>query len=297
VPFNLLLLPLLGGYIFALRFKPTRYYVLRADKERLLFLSAICGFALAASVWVVNAFFAYFIPCSPDGFCIPRIWNQLAGIEYLGISVAAFLLGWLSPKLLNRIPQFSDTDRLIDKIIQDDANPFEILLRRSAKQSATVAVTMKSGKVYIGWVNHQFNPGEKTAFISLFPVQSGYREDKTQKLIRTVDYSKTSQKLKDARSRIVEGLSKLDKEADTEANANKKLNYLIEFVELEKASESFSIVLPVSEIVSVTLYSSKIHDEYFESEVIGVPKNLKAKGVSDTKVELSWEASETGEET
>lgn len=46
MPFNVLLLPLLGGYVFLTRWNRTRFSTRRYSGERLIFHSAIAGVAL-----------------------------------------------------------------------------------------------------------------------------------------------------------------------------------------------------------------------------------------------------------
>lgn len=46
MPFNVLLLPLLGGYLFLTHFNRTRFATKRYSGERLIFHSAIAGVAL-----------------------------------------------------------------------------------------------------------------------------------------------------------------------------------------------------------------------------------------------------------
>jgi hypothetical protein len=43
MPFNLLLLPLLGGFIFFSHWNRTAFFALRQDRERLLFYSSLWG--------------------------------------------------------------------------------------------------------------------------------------------------------------------------------------------------------------------------------------------------------------
>lgn len=53
MPFNLLLLPLLGGFIFFSKWNRSRYYGLRSDGYRLILYSAITG-----AVFFVHSRFA-----------------------------------------------------------------------------------------------------------------------------------------------------------------------------------------------------------------------------------------------
>jgi len=65
MPFNLLLLPLLGGYIFARKYYRSRYSALRSENYRLLFLAAQYGLVFSVVAAVLRSFWillTHFVP-------------------------------------------------------------------------------------------------------------------------------------------------------------------------------------------------------------------------------------------
>ncbi len=177
MPYNLLFLPLLGGYLFLRWWNPTRYHALRAEKERLLLMAAVPGLAsLIVAFAIVNGA-EFLFPCSswPHMPCIPSWWQANVPFEYLGTSLLAFFLGATLCHPWNLICK---REVAINKVIENDRVAFEILLKKAQDEAKTIAVTMANGKIYIGFVTHLFNPSLPTRFIQILPTKSGYRDDK-----------------------------------------------------------------------------------------------------------------------
>lgn len=210
MPYNLLLLPLLGGYIFARYWYRTRYYVIRAEKERLLIIASVCGVAVLFLTYLFHLFGAYLFPCSNYSFCFPILWQKQVQFEYSGVSLAAFLLGafgWMpanyaykkyvkfsANRNLSKENKITNKDayqmirrRETDRIIDEEASLFEDTLRRVQDENLSVLITTVSNKIYIGWVTYQFNPGVVTNFISLLPLESGFRDKDTKQVFITTN--------------------------------------------------------------------------------------------------------------
>ncbi len=56
MPFNLLLLPLLSGFLFTRRWNATKYETLRAESERLLLLSSVWGIVFLAIAFAITSY-------------------------------------------------------------------------------------------------------------------------------------------------------------------------------------------------------------------------------------------------
>jgi hypothetical protein len=105
VPFNLLLLPLIGGFVLLAHWNFTLYFAKRLDKERLLLYSSLVGAILlglsfATSILILShpnwPLFSYLLRL--------RHWwaFHTPPFEYSGIAAFAFTLGVLGPFALNR---------------------------------------------------------------------------------------------------------------------------------------------------------------------------------------------------
>ena len=231
MPFNLLLLPLIGGYLFVTQWYRTRYYALRADGQRLLLNSACAGavFLFAATLLVG------YCESSHWGRAINLAWHRTVPFEYSGRAVLAFLLGAAGWWPLNRIWV---RDAEIQRVILEKGDALEGLLRRAVGENRLVALTVKSGKVYIGWITGLFNPAFPLEHIKLVPAFSGYRREPDKHLIFTNFYLPIYEKLR--------------AEQQTQPLPNAE----------------FELVLPRTEIQSANLFDLKIYEQHFRAAPI-----------------------------
>ena len=270
MPFDLLLLPLLGGFIFIRLWNVTRYYIIRADKERLIFFASIAGLINLVFALAANKLAAYYFPCKTGGFCLGKWWQNNIPFNYSDISAIAFLIGALSWIPLNF---FWKRKEQIDRIIINDANPFELILKRSQDESIAISITLTSGKVYIGLVTHKINPAIPTQNISLLPLQSGYREEVTKEMVLTTNYSNAYLQLEADIESAVNNLNALESQrAEILQNDSSQTTTEIDFQiktkraeieKLENTANSFQLVMPVSQIASINLYIASVHKTYF----------------------------------
>ncbi len=272
IPFNLLILPFLGGYIFVRFFNYFRIHTLRSDKERILIRSSLAGFAALTAAWIMFFFASRALP--NYSFCIPTIWREFVPFEHSGIAIAAFLIASLAWIPLNRLPGF-DEEEQITRAINEDADPLEMMLKRSQDEGIAVAITMINEKVYIGRVVHPFNPATPTNNVGLLPLQSGYRDPVEKKMKLTIDYSVTMADITAELDAVAEKIASLEEKRaeylrdDLHAKA-KKLDDDIEkskaeFDRLERTIGLFSLVIPVNQIASAHIFDSDVHAKYFSS--------------------------------
>ena len=181
MPFNVLLLPLLGGYLFVSRLDRLRYRVSRHSGQRLLLDASIAGVALAVAAWGLTLLTAW---AEPD---IERAWKLLAPFDYSGTAFLAFLLGAGLPPLLNG--WFFDKQEQGLLAMEEDGNYLEVLLARALQQKKQVSISTSSGKVYIGYVAATFDPAKERKYLTLIPTVSGYRAPETQRFVPTTNYA------------------------------------------------------------------------------------------------------------
>ena len=214
MPFNVLLLPLLGGYIFISRWNRTRFRAQRLSGNKVILESAIAGILFLIIAFAATTLIGSYRPN------IRGTWETVVPFEYAGTSIIAFLIGAIGWIPLNRIyRRIPENLRVIER-----SNDFlEIMLLRALQESKQVSLTLKSGKVYIGFVIKLFDPVYERKYIILFPTMSGFRDKETLKLHITTDYYKVYLRIiKDGRD--------------------------------PKDLDDFEIVLPVSEIVTFKLF-------------------------------------------
>src|ERR1043166_5967936 len=279
MPYNLLLLPLLGGFLFLRWWNPTRYHALRADKERLLILAAIPGVISVVVAFVIVSGLAQLFPCAARSNipCCPAWWAVNVPFEYAGTSLLAFTLGATLWWPLNLV---CSRDKAVDRMIEEDQIALELVLKRAQDNGNTVAVTMSNGKVYVGYVLHFINPAVPTQFIQILPTKSGYRDEKN----KTYHFENF----------YTEALDQIERDFDAQLEEWKKVNLEMEQIvrefnenlegvnkskyeqleeqaamleakqdEIALEADAFGIVLPVAEIMSLNIFSEYIYRKYF----------------------------------
>jgi hypothetical protein len=205
MPSNLLILPLLGGFLFLHLCHRFRFRAQRSDGYRLLFESSIAAalLLLLARVSVVV------IRSTPAGGWLKSRWDVFAPIPYLGTGSAALILGvllgytynWLnnpdplrerlSWRHLRQAAQARsrrNSERARDTEIQNHGSALIRLIHKAEKDSILVSITLSSRKWYVGYIAEAWSLDPQEAYFRLLPILSGYREKDTLQAIRTTDY-------------------------------------------------------------------------------------------------------------
>ena len=238
MPFNLLLLPLIGGFILLSHWNLTLYFAKRLDKERLLLYSSLVGAILLFLAFGISILvfshptwigFSYLLE-------LRKWWAyNTPPFEYSGITTLALIMGAGSPWFLNRFWPFCllwTKEMRGEKATEGYGSPLEQLLLKALKEKKYVMITLSSGKVYIGRVAKGLAPEDDRSF-ELLPIKSGYREGDKHRLEITTHYDKAYQKI-------------FEDEADP----------------FEVVAD-FGVVIPVNEVVSAALFRGDIHHRYF----------------------------------
>jgi hypothetical protein len=176
----LLLLPLVGGYLFASNCNATRFRAAREEGHRLYFRAAFYAvflffFAALLRILLVKYCASYrdleHVSLSAIQPILKEGKEESALIVLLAF--AAMLIGWLGARLLNII--LREGPWLLAAIKEDE---FEALLHRSLARAMPIAMTMENGKVYVGFVRKTFKPMMARKNFRILPLMSGYRNDK-----------------------------------------------------------------------------------------------------------------------
>lgn len=232
----LLLLPLVGGYVFARRWNVTEYRVAREEGHRLYFRAAfyavfLFGCAALLRLYFLSTLESYRVfeetlfEVAPLFKQTDRSYQQ----PILSISLYAFLLGvafWW-PLNLVTLPRWRN--KLLVWSIRD--RDFERLLHTAATRAMPLALTMDNKKVYVGFVITTVSPDRDVKTISILPLVSGYRSAEGQ-LKLTTFYTHV-----------------YDKIANTESI-------------MHLSPDDFEIVLPTERIQSANLFDLAAYQEF-----------------------------------
>lgn len=258
---------------------------MRSDKDRLLIRASIIGLAALIIAYSVRLFFSWAFPCSNYSFCIARLWRENIPFEYSDVSFIAFWIGALGWIPFNYL--YSE-DYEIDRAIKEDADPFELLLKRAQDETIAVLITMTNHKVYIGHITHQFNPVTPTSYIGLSPLLSGYRDTANKQMHLTVNYSKTYKQIGEEIDQISTKLEELEKLSLEEKDELVETGHpdfwemIHKWEELERAMGLFELVIPTNQIASICFYDDEVHKKYFPPEPKAATNRRKSPPQSPT---------------
>lgn len=176
----------MAGYLFIRDFNKYAFETRRQSSYHVLFSSGIAGFCLLAISIVITSLLNRELPS--------KNWGDLFGFNWLLPSVLCIPLA-STCYLLNKIPQYRQREAAyLEAIKRNDI--LELLITEAIVDRIPVAISLKSGKVYIGYITEEGDKyvGERKE-ISILPVLSGYRKTDTKELIITTNYAKTIKKL------------------------------------------------------------------------------------------------------
>lgn len=229
MPYNLLLFPLLGGFVFVSKCAFFRHKILRYDNQRLIFASALAGagclFASFALVKFCNTYYPWMKKLYLASGLIP--------FEYAPTMIGAFLLGCVVWKPINWL--YTEEEAIRHTILRNQ-DPLETLLLSAFEHRTQIMLTLKNSKVYIGWVTEVPNP-VLAKHIKITPSLSGYRHKDTKDFTATTDYAKA---LKKARLTNYNSISIHD----------------------------FTVIVPVAEIQSAATFNSEVFSLFASTSIV-----------------------------
>lgn len=233
MPYNLLFLPLLGGYIFARNCFRTRYSALRSENYRLLFVAAECGLYLLIIAALLRCLFTIAEPYVPLFAFIDRQWHAIFPFEHSGVALLSLFLGRTLGPFANWLFNYT-SEKEVNRTIEEKGDPLEVLLKYAMEEHRAVIVTLQSGKVYVGQVIANFNPAYDVQSVKISTILSGYRKADDQSVLFNIDYG-----------------SVLRKVHDNDPSVS------------DRDRQDLGTVIPLSEITSVGIFSLPMYKQFF----------------------------------
>lgn len=233
MPYNLFLLPIIVGYISLIYSLFFKYNSQRLSRSRILFESIALGVVIVSFGfiirtiielvfpklihWIVN--FLKIIPINKTEYFWTFIFSSILALVFIFLSNK-----FIRKKFPNDIP--------IGWAVDKNGDEIEKLFKRSVEEALTIQVTLKNDKVYIGFSETIPIP-QKTNYLTLSPLMSGYRDKETKRLVITTDYFK-----------VVETFIKELKEDESSVTLNTDL------------------IIKQDEILTANVYEQKIYDMF-----------------------------------
>jgi len=188
MPYNILILPLCGGYFILLNFVYLKYKFQRLSSQRVLFSSIISGVFLLFTTFLIRFTLNVYDP-NIEKSIFQFLDNELniSHIPYLWTSVFSFLIALIGTLLSNLIVYLlggCSFKPSISYAVRKYGDEVEKLFRISANTGQLMQLTLKCNKVYVCFTDIIPVPKE-TNYLTITPVLSGYRnsENKTLHLI------------------------------------------------------------------------------------------------------------------
>lgn len=244
--FDLILLPLLAGYIFLFTFNLTKFYNIRVDRQRLIFNSLLCSVFVSIIAFLIDFYilksknsFLFFKPFIEYRNYFNNLINDIIGKENMIFgfkhSLLILLLAYPLAKFFNLFcyRKFA-FDFTIRKFGTQLDRLFWFSLTEKKDEDKLLMITTKSNKVYIGYVNKISEPLSES-YIRIIPNYSGYRDKEKLTIDITTKYTDV---IKDY------------------VNKNKK----------KEIDEKLGIILPASEILIVSKFDADIFGRFNSNE-------------------------------
>lgn len=192
MPESFWLFPILSGYYFLTRFVYLKYKYDRIETQRLIFNSVITGSILFLLVYLSRIVITFFKP-----EIVPTIYEFLYRLPIkeqplLWTFVFNFLFILIFTNLLNKILKccnYFKKQTPVEKAVDDFGDEIEQLFKKAAKEELLIQITLKSNKVYVGFVEY-IPPPKESNYLKIIPLISGYRNHKTKKIKFNTDYYK-----------------------------------------------------------------------------------------------------------
>lgn len=227
--FDLLLLPLLGGYVFLITFSLTKFYHQRIERQRLIFNSLVLGFFVS----VIGLLFDEYILKNSYLLNTREFIGKLVTIDYPGLnySILIFLISYPLAKIFNLILSYK---RVFNFVINRWGDDFEKIfwfsLINKNDEDKLLMITTKTNKVYVGYVNRISEP-IGNSYITVIPNFSGYRDKEKQIFIVTTDYIPV-------------------------------LEHFINNNQVSLIDSKMGIIIPKSEIILISKFDYKVFDKF-----------------------------------
>lgn len=239
MPWNVLLFPLIGGYLFVNRANLFRYRSRRCEGERLLLECAFYGtlslilarlLVVGSHSWEIDgwnvgvhahAWLHHFVP---DG-----------DAPYLGTGLSALVVAFVGSLVVNLVFWMIGEEKL-KRLVLNWYSDDGLMLRfhDSMYEGYPLSITLTNRKVYIGWMLEPPSESPHDRFFTLMLLLSGYREEETLRLVQTVNYAD--------RTRLADDGT--------------------------EESLVFTIMLKIDDVVSVNPFDQEIYEEQFVDKMV-----------------------------
>lgn len=187
MPYNLLLLPVIVGYFILIYSHYFRYNTQRLTQNRIIFESVSVAIIILTFGFLLRTVIECTFPKLTSLLILELKIIPINKVNYLWTVIFSCLTSIILVLITNAylLWRFKKS-QLIGWAVDKNGDELEKLFKKSVDEALFIQVTLKNDKVYIGYSEIIPIP-QKTNYLTLTPILSGYRDDKKQLHI-TTDY-------------------------------------------------------------------------------------------------------------
>ncbi|MCW8126263.1 hypothetical protein [Microbulbifer halophilus] len=154
----------------------------RESGHRLYLTSLTVGLLFLPPAWLILQVSEW--ACSfafVNNYCI-----KISELEYIIIlSLWTLVFGYLTAYAYNKFKKHAKAEHIIREWRKND---FDSIYLRAQLDFKPLAISLDTGKVYVGMPVLSREPGSQDSHISILPIYSGYRTDKDLKFVLATRY-------------------------------------------------------------------------------------------------------------
>ena len=225
MPYNLLLLPLIGGYFFTHYTYRFRFRAYGLSNYRLLLEAAFFGLIFGGLSIGLTRLLQLWGCLGP----LEDVWKLFFPFEYSGAAAGSLAIAGIASWAAN---EFWDIETSKEIVVERHADVLVKFFYEAMQSDRSVMLTLSDRKFYVGYVVLDQNFRSEMPYITLVPSASGYREKDTLVIKWTVSYA--------------------------------AVHYDIGTEQILNTKEDFAVLVPISQIVSARLFDYEAYDKYFE---------------------------------
>lgn len=199
MPWNLLILPLVGGYYILTRCYIFKFHQQRLDRQRLIFESVLIGIALMVGTYLLRILFNLL---ASDLVSVIYSYSPFEQ-RYSLTSLFSVLFAICFTYIYNKT---SEDEKWIKRSIVDVGNEFEALMKFSFEENSLIQFTLTNNKFYIAWVKELPIPSV-SPYVRVIPAISGYRDEQRRTEFTTHYLSVYSSYIKDGTVKYIDELN------------------------------------------------------------------------------------------
>lgn len=246
MPYNLFIIPIITGYLILTNSSLLKYNSQRLTRVRILFESIVIGITSLG----VGFFIRGLVELIPFDI-IKSIYNFLDFIPFREpnyfwtILFSCFLASILFIVIEQYIKKYYSKDDAIVWAINKNGDELETLVKDSALKGQTIMLTLKNNKVYIGF-SEEIPIPQKTNYLKLSPILSGYRDSETKEFKPTTDYFKVVDKF----------INEIEEK---------------EGIKKDKITLNTDIIIKQDEILTASIYEQSIYNKFNKTSTEPAP--------------------------